>query len=95
MRVSTVESGQQGFWRPGPDRYIQWMMVNFCDLFFLDFWLIQRKAESRFIILVRRGIPAMSSSLDEGLCFAGASASVATPAVPYPGGGPRQGWAAH
>ena len=26
------------------------MMVNFCDLFFLDYWLIQKKAKHRFII---------------------------------------------
>ena len=37
--------------------YIQWMMVNFCDLLFLDFWLIQRKAKSRFITPGTEGHP--------------------------------------
>lgn len=48
--ISTVEGETAGFWRLALTGYIQWMMINFCDLFFLDFWLIQRKAKSRFII---------------------------------------------
>ena len=35
--VSTMESGTTGFWRLALTGYIQWMMVNFCDLLFLDF----------------------------------------------------------
>ena len=48
--ISTVEGETAGFWRLALTGYIQRMMINFCDLFFLDFWLIQRKAKSRFII---------------------------------------------
>ena len=48
--VSTVEGGKTGFWVLVLRAYIQWMMVNFCDLFFLDFWLIQGKAKARFVI---------------------------------------------
>ena len=44
--VSTVERGTTGFWPLVLTAYIQWMMVNFCDLFFLDFGLIQGKAKA-------------------------------------------------
>ena len=33
------------------------MIVNFCDLFFLDFWLIQEKAKRRFVIPGAEGYP--------------------------------------
>ena len=33
------------------------MIVNFCDLFFLDFWLIQEKAKRRFVIPGTEGHP--------------------------------------
>ena len=33
------------------------MMVNFCDLIFLDLWLIQKKAKSRFVIPGTEGHP--------------------------------------
>lgn len=56
--LSAVEGGTGGFWRLALTGYIQWMMVNFCDLFFLDFWLIQRKAKSRFIIPGTEGHPS-------------------------------------
>ena len=56
--LSAVEGGTDGFWRLALTGYIQWMMVNFCDLFFLDFWLIQRKAKSRFIIPGTEGHPS-------------------------------------
>ena len=55
--VSAVEGGTTGFWRLALTGYIQWMMVNFCDLFFLDFWLVQRKAKRRFIIPGTEGHP--------------------------------------
>ena len=38
--VSTMEGGTTGFWPLALTGSIQWMMVNFCDLFFLDFWLV-------------------------------------------------------
>lgn len=37
--------------------YIQWMMVNIGDLFFLDVWLIQKKAKNRFVIPGTEGHP--------------------------------------
>ena len=55
--VSTVEGGKTGFWVLVLRAYIQWMMVNFCDLFFLDFWLIQGKAKARFVIPGTEGHP--------------------------------------
>ena len=48
--VSMVEGGTQGFWQMALTGYIQWMMVNLCDLFFLDIFLIQKKAKRRFVI---------------------------------------------
>ena len=47
---STMEGGSLGFWRLGLTGYIQWMMVNFFALCFLDFCVIQRKADMGFII---------------------------------------------
>ena len=55
--VSTVEGGTTGFWRLALTGYIQWMVVNVCDLLFLDLWLIQRKAKRRFIIPGTEGHP--------------------------------------
>ena len=55
--VSTVEGGTTGFWVLVLRAYIQWMMVNFCDLFFLDFWLIQGKAKAWFVIPGTEGHP--------------------------------------
>ena len=55
--VSTVEGGTTGFWRLALTGYIQWMVVNVCDLLFLDFWLIQKKAKRRFIISGTEGHP--------------------------------------
>ena len=55
--VSTMEGGTTGFWRLALTGYIQWMMVNFCDLFFLDFWLIQGKAKAWFVIPGTEGHP--------------------------------------
>ena len=52
-----MEGGTTGFWPLALTGYIQWMMVNFCDLFFLDFWLVQRKAKRRFIIPGTEGHP--------------------------------------
>ena len=55
--LSAVEGGTDGFWRLALTGYIQWMMVNFCDLFFLDFWLIQGKAKAWFVIPGTEGHP--------------------------------------
>ena len=81
--VSTAEGGTTGFWRLALTGYIQWMIVNVCDLFFLDLWLIQKKAPRN-----RRAPRLWVQSLDEGIRTAGASASVAALAVPTHGGGP-------
>ena len=55
--VSTAEGGTTGFWRLALMGYIQWMIVNFCDLLFLDLWLIQKKAKRRFVIPGTEGHP--------------------------------------
>ena len=55
--VSTADGGTTGFWHLALTGYIQWMIVNFCDLFFLDFWLIQKKAKRRFVIPGTEGHP--------------------------------------
>lgn len=55
--VSTAEGGTAEFRPLALTGYIQWMMVNFCDLFFLDYWLIQKKAKRRFIIPGTEGHP--------------------------------------
>ena len=55
--VSMVEGGTQGFWQMALTGYIQWMMVNLCDLFFLDIFLIQKKAKRRFVIPGTEGHP--------------------------------------
>lgn len=44
--VSMAEGGTHGFWQMALTGYIQWMMVNLCDLFFLDIFLIQKKASA-------------------------------------------------
>ena len=56
--ISTVESGTTGFWNLVLTAYIQWMIINVCDLFFLDFLLIQKMAKDRFIIPGTEGHPA-------------------------------------
>ena len=48
--VSAAEGGTTEFWPLALTGYVQWMTVNFCDLFFLDYWLIQKKAKHRFVI---------------------------------------------
>ena len=55
--VSAVEDGTTGFRHLTLTGYVQWMIVNFCDLVFLDFWLIQKKAKQRFIIPGTEGHP--------------------------------------
>ena len=55
--VSLVEGGTQGFWQMALTGYIQWMMVNLCDLFFLDIFLIQKKVKRRFVIPGTEGHP--------------------------------------
>ena len=55
--VSTVEDGTTGFLRLALTGYIQWMIVNVCDLIFLDLWLIQKKAKRRFVIPGTEGQP--------------------------------------
>ena len=94
--LSAVEGGTDGFWRLALTGYIQWMMVNLGDLLFLDVWLIQKKAKKPFCDPRHRGPPRLRvQSVDEGLCSAGASASVAVFYVPYPGGSPGRAGAAH
>ncbi len=55
--ISTVEGGTTGFWCLALTGYIQWMIVNFCDLIVLDVWLIQKMAKQRFIIPGTEGHP--------------------------------------
>ena len=58
--ISALDGGTTGFWHLTLTGYIQWMMVNFCDLLFLDFWLIQKKAKHRFVIPGTEGHPDLS-----------------------------------
>ena len=46
-----------GVWQMALTGYIQWMMVNLCDLFFLDIFLIQKKVKRRFVIPGTEGHP--------------------------------------
>lgn len=55
--LSAVAGGTHGFWRLALTGYIQWMMVNLGDLFFLDVWLIQKKTKNRFVISGTEGHP--------------------------------------
>ena len=55
--ASAAEGGTTGFWPLALTGYVQWMIVNFCDLFFLDYWLIQHKAKHRFVIPGTEGHP--------------------------------------
>ena len=48
--VSMAEGGTHGFWQMALTGYIQWMMINLCDLFVLDIFLIQKKAKRCFVI---------------------------------------------
>lgn len=54
---SAAERGTQGFGYLFLTGYIQWMLINAGDLFFLDIWLIQKKAKARFIIPGTEGHP--------------------------------------
>ena len=58
--VSALEGGTTGFWRLFLTGYVQWMLVNVCDLVFLDVWLMQKKAKSRFVIPGTEGHPGYS-----------------------------------
>ena len=87
--VSAVEGGTTGFWRLALTGYIQWMVVNVCDLLFLDFWLIQKKAKRRFIISGTEGHPGYGfKAWMKEYALPRASAPVAALAVPPHGGGP-------
>ena len=55
--LSTAERGTRGFWNLALAGYVQWMIVNLCDLVFLDIWLIQRKAKRHFVIPGTEGHP--------------------------------------
>lgn len=48
--LSTLEGGTRGFGWMVLSGYIQWMMIGFADLLFLDVWLIQKKCKKRFMI---------------------------------------------
>ena len=56
--VSMVEGGTGGFWRMALSCYIQWLLINFADLLFLDVWLIQKKAKDRLVIPGTEGHPS-------------------------------------
>ena len=53
-----VEDGTHGFWQMVLIGYIQWMMINLCDLFFLDIFMMQKKAKYRLVIPVTEGHPS-------------------------------------
>ena len=55
--LSAAERGTSGFWNLALTGYVQWIIVNLCDLLFLDIWLIQRKAKRRFVIPGTEGHP--------------------------------------
>ena len=55
--VSMIEGETRGFGWMGLYGYIQWMMIGFADLFFLDVWLIQKKCKKRFVIPGTEGHP--------------------------------------
>ena len=55
--VSMVEGGTHRFWQMALTGYIQWMIINLCDLFFLDIFLIQKRAKRRFVIPGTEGHP--------------------------------------
>ena len=59
--VSMAEGGTHGFWQMALTGYIQWMMVNLCDLFFLDIFLIQKRRSAVLSFPVRKATPAMGS----------------------------------
>ena len=93
--VSTMESGTTGFWRLALTGHIQWMMVNFCDLLFLDFWLIQRKAKSRFITPGTEGHPGYGfNAWMKDYALPEHLAPVAVLMCSYHGGGPGRAGAA-
>lgn len=47
----------ESFWPLALAGYVQWMLINLCDLFFLDIWLIQKKAKHRFVVPGTEGHP--------------------------------------
>ena len=55
--VSMIEGGTRGFGWMVLHGYIQWLMIGFADMFFLDVWLIQKKCKKRFIIPGTEGHP--------------------------------------
>ena len=86
--VSMVEGGTHGFWQMALTGYSQWMMINLCDLFFLDIFLIQKRAKRRFVIPGTEGHPWLwVQSVDEKLRIAGASVAMAIDPVSPDGGG--------
>ena len=85
-----MEGGTTGFWPLALTGYIQWMMVNFCDLFFLDFWLIQRKAKSRYHGWGPKGTPLRVQRVDERLALPEHLPSGRFD-VPHPGGAAQAG----
>lgn len=55
--VSMMEGRTRGFGWMVLHGYIQWLMIGFADLFFLDVWLIQKKCKKRFMIPGTEGHP--------------------------------------
>ena len=86
--VSMVEGGTHGFWQMALTGYSQWMMINLCDLFFLDIFLIQKRAKRRFCNSWYGRAPWLwVQSVDEKLRIAGASVAMAIDPVSPDGGG--------
>lgn len=58
--VSTLHSETHGFWNIFFATYIQWLIVSFCDLFFLDYLLVQKLCKARCIIPGTENHPSYS-----------------------------------
>ena len=96
VRSVPWRAGTTGFWPLALTGYIQWMMVNFCDLFFSGFLADSEEGEKPVYHPGNGGTPRLCvQSLDERLRSAGAPAPVAVFDVSYHGGGPSRAGAAH
>lgn len=60
--VSTLHSGTHTFWDIFWSTYIQWMIINFCDLFFLDYLLVQKKCKAKCMIVGTENHPGYTFS---------------------------------
>lgn len=83
--ISTVLGGMKGFWNLALAGYVQWMMINLGDLIF---WICGcfRKGEEAFHHSRHGGAFRLPmEQLDEAICPAGTSASMASSYMPVDG----------